>query len=48
VQVSAGAVDVLDLQGRYLRDTQSAACHEPEEGRLSGGESCSEQPVPFV
>jgi hypothetical protein len=42
VQVSSWAVQVLDLQGCHLRDTQATACHEPEKGGLSGGRGYSQ------
>ncbi len=48
MQVSAGAVQVLGLQGGNLRDAKAAACHEPEDGGLSRGGGCGEEAVPLL
>jgi hypothetical protein len=48
MQVSSGAVQMLHLQGGYFRDTETAACHQPEKGGFSQRRGCSQQPVPFV
>ncbi len=48
MQVSAGAVQVLGLQGSNLRDAKATAGHEPEESSLSRGGGSGEEAVPLL
>lgn len=48
VEIAAGAVYVLYLQGSNLRDAKAAAGHEPEEGSLSQGGGCGKEAVPLL